>query len=226
MEIQRSTPVGRIAAEHPLATRVFGRHGIDFCCGGGKPIQDVCQARGLDTEQILEEIRVELANVDDQQERWDEADLGDLIDHILTAFHRPLQEELPRLESMARKVFQVHGAREPEVLGDLLSTFLGLKTELEQHMQKEEAILFPMIRRGQGSMALGPISVMEEEHSFAGAALERLRELTNGYQAPADACTTWQALWHGLGALETDLHQHIHLENNILFPRALNHRAS
>ncbi len=221
MQIQSSTPVGRIATEHPLATRVFARHGIDFCCGGGKPIQDVCQARGLDTEQILDEIRTELAGVDDEQERWDKADLNDLIDHILTAYHRPLEEELPRLESMARKVLKVHGAREPEVLPELLSTFLGLKTELEQHMMKEEQILFPMIRRGQGSMAQGPISVMEAEHSSAGGALERLRELTNGYQAPADACNTWRALWHGLGALEDALHQHIHLENNILFPRAL-----
>ena len=221
MEIQSSTPVGRIATEHPLATRVFARHGIDFCCGGGKPIQEICQARGLDTEKILEEIHSELAGVDDDQERWDEADLNDLIDHILTAYHRPLEEELPRLEFMARKVLEVHGAREPEVLPERLSTFLGLKTELEQHMMKEEEILFPMIRRGQGAMALGPISVMEAEHSAAGGALERLRELTNGYQAPADACNTWRALWHGLGALEDALHQHIHLENNSLCPRAL-----
>ena len=221
MEIQDSTPVGRIAAEHPLATRVFSRHGIDFCCGGGKPIGDVCQARGLDTEQVLEEIRAELAGDNSDQERWNEADLSDLIDHILTTFHGPLKEELPRLESMARKVNQVHGAREPEVLPALLSTFLALKTELEEHMMKEEAILFPLIRQGRGSMAMGPISVMEAEHSSAGGALERLRELTNGYQAPADACNTWQALWHGLGALENDMHQHIHLENNVLFPRAL-----
>ncbi|GMR14100.1 MAG: iron-sulfur cluster repair protein YtfE [Gemmatimonadota bacterium] len=221
MEIQSTTPVGRIAAEQPLATRVFSRHGIDFCCGGGKPIQEVCQAKGLDTEQVLEEIRAELTEVDDDQNHWDEADLNDLIDHILTAYHRPLEEELPRLEVMARKVLQVHGGREPEMLPELLSTLLSLKTELEQHMMKEETVLFPMIRQGRGSGAVGPISVMEEEHASAGRALERLRELTNGYQAPADACTTWRALWHGLGALEDDLHQHIHLENNILFPRAL-----
>jgi regulator of cell morphogenesis and NO signaling len=122
---------------------------------------------------------------------------------------------------MARKVVRVHGAREPDVLPELLSTFLGLKAELMQHMMKEEAILFPMIRRGQGSMALRLISVMEAEHSSAGDALARLRELTNEYRAPADACNTWRALWLGLGALEDALHQHIHLENNILFPRAL-----
>ncbi|MFV2007143.1 MAG: iron-sulfur cluster repair di-iron protein [Longimicrobiales bacterium] len=221
MEIQNATPVGRIATEHPLATRVFARHGIDFCCGGGKPIQDVCQAQGLDTEQIIEEIRAELAEADDDSQRWDEADLIDLIDHILTAYHRPLEEELPRLEFMARKVLRVHGEREPEMLPALLSTLLALKTELEQHMMKEETILFPMIRQGQGAMAMGPISVMEAEHASAGGALERLRELTNGYQVPEGACNTWRALWHGLGALEDDLHQHIHLENNILFPRAL-----
>ena len=216
-----STPVGRIAAEHPLATRVFSRHGIDFCCGGGMPIRDICQARGLDTERVLEEIRVELAEANEDEQRWDEADLTDLIDHILTAFHAPLKEELPRLESMARKVNQVHGAREPEVLPELLSTFLALKTELEQHMMKEEAVLFPLIRQGRGSMALGPISVMEAEHASAGGALERLRELTDEYQTPEGACNTWRALWHGLAALEGAMHQHIHLENNVLFPRAL-----
>ncbi len=221
MQIDSSTPVGQIAASHPLATRVFARHGIDFCCGGGKPIHDACHARGLDTERILEEIRGELAEVGDDRERWNDADLNDLIDHILTAYHRPLEEELPRLDAMARKVVRVHGAREPEALPELLSTFLALKAELEQHMWKEETILFPMIRQGQGSLAVGPISAMEEEHSSAGDALKRLRELTSGYQAPADACTTWRALWHGLGALEGALHEHIHLENNILFPRAL-----
>lgn len=157
----------------------------------------------------------------DDRQRWNEADLNDLIDHILEAYHRPLEEELPRLEFMARKVLNVHGEREPEMLAELLSTLLALKTELEQHMMKEETILFPMIRKGRVANALGPISVMEAEHASAGDALARLRELTNGYQAPADACNTWRALWHGLGALEHGTHQHIHLENNILFPRAL-----
>jgi len=147
--------------------------------------------------------------------------VNDLIDHILAAYHKPLTEELPRLEAMARKVIDVHRDKQPEMLPELLSVYVGLKVELEQHMAKEEQILFPMIKGGQGAMAEGPISVMAHEHDSAGSALKRLRELTDGYQVPEEACNTWRALWHGLAALEEALHQHIHLENNILFPRAL-----
>jgi regulator of cell morphogenesis and NO signaling len=221
MNLTPDSKVGQIAAEHPLATRVFARHGIDFCCGGGKPLGEVCNKRGLDAAAVLTEIESELAAPTATEDRWDQAPLSDLIDHILLAYHNPLAEELPRLEAMARKVVDVHRDKQPERLPELLSVYIGLKAELEQHMAKEEQILFPMIKSGQGAMAGGPVSVMEDEHDSAGRALKRLRELTDGYQAPEGACNTWRALWHGLAALEDALHQHIHLENNILFPRAL-----
>lgn len=221
MMIQADTPVGRIATEYPMATRVFARHGMDFCCGGGQPIGEVCYSKGLDVTAVLEEIREAVANPNPDLERWDEASLDALIAHIVSAYHEPLKEELPRLEFMATKVNTVHGAKMPEVLPELLSTVLALKAELEAHMAKEEQILFPLILQGRGAMAGGPIAVMEHEHQSAGDALERLRELTGGYQVPAAACNTWRALWHGLAALESEMHQHIHLENNILFPRAL-----
>jgi regulator of cell morphogenesis and NO signaling len=221
VKISNDTPVGQIAVEHPLATRVFARHGIDFCCGGGKPIAEVCSTKGLDTKAVLQELEEELSGADVDLQRWDEAELDALIDHILVTYHRPLAEELPRLELMAQKVFVVHGQRQPKVLGELLATFLGLKAELESHMMKEEQILFPLIRQGRGSSTAAPVAVMEHEHESAEGALERLRELTNGYEVPEGACTTWRALWHGLADLEESLHQHIHLENNILFPRAL-----
>jgi regulator of cell morphogenesis and NO signaling len=215
------TTVGSIAVDYPLATRVFARHNIDFCCGGGKPLAEICTRLGLDTEAVLQEIRQELTASDQPQRRWDEAPLEDLIDHILDAYHRPLDEELPRLEAMAHKVYNVHGEKNPDLFAELLTVYLTLKSELEQHMMKEEQILFPMIRQGRGAMADGPVSVMMHEHDSAGNALRRLRELTNDYQPPEGACTTWRALWHGLAALETAMHEHIHLENNILFPRAL-----
>lgn len=221
MPVNADTTVARLATEHPLATRVFARHGIDFCCGGGRLLRDVCEEKGLSVEGVLDEIRRELEGTVDSEERWDEAPLDDLIEHILFAYHRPLREELPRLDTMARRVFTVHGDTDPDRLSNLLSVYRELKAELEEHMQKEEQILFPMIQRGQGVMAAGPIGMMEHEHDSAGAALQRLRELTNGYDVPARACNTWRALWHGLEALEESLHQHIHLENNILFPRAL-----
>ena len=221
MTITADRTVGELAVEHPLATRVFARHRIDFCCGGGKPLSEACEARNLDIEMILAEIQKELTRNDVAAQRWDEAPLKDLIEFILFNFHRPLDEELPRLETMAGKVLNVHREKAEAMLSDLLSTLQGLKAELEQHMAKEEQILFPMIQQGQGAMAGGPISVMEQEHETAGSALARLRTLTNDYELPEGACNTWRALWHGLAALEESLHEHIHLENNILFPRAL-----
>jgi regulator of cell morphogenesis and NO signaling len=221
MVIDKERTIGDLAVAHPLATRVFARHGIDFCCGGGKPLREACQSRNLDPDAVVEEIEKELSGSADSGRRWDEVPLRELVDHIVQNYHKPLHEELPRLESMAVKVYEVHKHKAEETLRGVLSTFRGLKAELDQHFAKEEAILFPMIRSGQGFMAEGPIAVMIHEHDDAGAALSRLRELTGGYRVPAEACNTWRALWHGLAALETSLHEHIHLENNILFPRAL-----
>ena len=219
------TTIGKIAADHPLATRVFARHHIDYCCGGGRPLGEICLARGLDPGRVLEEISAEIAPESPPAERWVDAPLADLIDHLLTAYHQPLQEELPRLETMARKVARVHGDKDPERLRALLSVYLELKTGLEDHMLKEEMILFPMILRGEVSSADGPVAVMLREHNEAGEALARLRELTDGYTVPDGACNTWRALWHGLEALETTMHEHVHLENNLLFPRATAQRA-
>ena len=218
--VTRATPVGELAARHPLATRVFARHHIDFCCGGGRPLGDVCEKQGLDVDAVISEIENELAPEASQQ-RWDLAPLAMLADHIVNRYHDSLREELPRLEAMARKVARVHGDKDPERLEGILHVFLELKAELEMHMIKEEQILFPMIRRGQGAGADRPIAVMIQEHQDAGDGLHKLRELTSDYTVPAEACNTWRALWHGLEALETDMHEHIHLENHILFPRAL-----
>jgi regulator of cell morphogenesis and NO signaling len=221
MTITIETQVGRIAAEHPLATRVFARHGIDFCCGGGRPLREACTEKGIDAAGVVDEIRKELTAPGAPSHRWDKAPLGELVDHILATYHEPLHEELPRLEAMARKVVAVHGDKDPRRLPELLAVYVNLKEELDSHMAKEEQILFPMIKRGHGRMAGGPVAVMEHEHDVAGSLLRRLRELTDNYEVPAEACNTWRALWHGLKALEREMHEHIHLENNILFPRAL-----
>jgi regulator of cell morphogenesis and NO signaling len=220
-EITKDTPVGQIAAAAPLATRVFARHGIDFCCGGGVPLEAACADRDLQVDAVLEEIDGELRASDEAAVSWEGSAPDALIEHILETYHRPLDEELPRLEAMARKVHMVHGEKDPERLGALVATFTALKAELEQHMAKEEQILFPMIREGHSAMAGGPISVMHAEHDDAGAALRKLRELTDDYTPPAGACNTWRALWHGLADLERSLHEHIHLENNVLFPAVL-----
>ncbi len=221
MSITIETPVGKIASAHPLATRVFARHKIDFCCGGGAPLQTVCDKRGLNADDILVEINKELEKTDCST-NWNDAPLADLIEHIVSTYHVSLKEELPRLEAMAIKVNKVHGEKDPARLQAIATVFGELKTELLEHMMKEEQILFPMIANGQGANASGPVSVMEHEHDSAGTALKQLRDLTNDFTPPEGACNTWRALWHGLAALEQNTHQHIHLENNILFPRALN----
>ena len=218
--LTRDAKVGELAASRPLATRVFARHQIDFCCGGGRPLGEVCEKQGLDVDAVLQEIERELAP-QDATVRWDQRPLSEIIDRIVNRYHAGLCEELPRLEAMARKVASVHGDKDPVRLPRLLQAVLDIRNELEPHMVKEEQILFPMIRRGQGTGASGPIAVMMREHDAAGDLLRDIRELTDGYTVPLEACNTWRALWLGLEALESDLHEHIHLENNILFPRAL-----
>jgi regulator of cell morphogenesis and NO signaling len=140
---------------------------------------------------------------------------------VLAAVMASFVHRVPRLETMARKVLQVHGDKEREMLTQLLAVYRGLKAEVQPHMEKEEQILLPMIERGEFFFADGPIAVMREEHDPAAFALRRLREITNDYEVPPRACNTWRAFWHGLAALEASLHEHIHLENNILFPRTL-----
>ena len=217
--IEANETVGQMAVRLPAASRVFARHNIDFCCGGAKPLAEVCAAKGLDPAALLAEIEAERPTSDDV--RWDEAELADLIDHILVRFHRPLDEELPRLEAMARRVRDVHGD-EYERLERLNTVVYGLVAELKDHMHKEEQILFPWIRSGDGDTAQGPIQVMLMDHDQAAVALEQIRELTDDFAVPEGACNTWTALWLGLKQFDRELRDHIHLENNVLFPRALN----
>lgn len=217
-QIQPEQTIGAIAALHPASTRVFERHRIDFCCGGGKSLREVCDARSLPLDVVLSELSHELEERVEDETRWLNAPLDEVITHIMNTYHKPLYEELERLEQMALRVLHVHGHKDFERLSKLAQTVQGLHAELVQHMHKEEKILFPMILAGQDIS--GPLNVMHREHEDAGSDLELLHGLTDGYQAPRGACATWRALWSGLEQLERDLHAHIHLEENILFPRA------
>ncbi|MFY0526854.1 iron-sulfur cluster repair di-iron protein [Archangium gephyra] len=215
-----TTTVGELAASRPSSTRVFSRRGIDFCCGGGKTLEEACRRRGLDPQEVLREIQQELERGAGEPVAWTERSQAELIQHIVAHYHEPLREELRRLHGMALKVLRVHGEKDPERLSQLADTFVLLKDELEPHMEKEERILFPWILSGRPVPQGGPIERMMFEHEQAGQLLVRLRELTGNYEVPPGACNTWRALWNGLEALERELHEHIHLENNILFPRA------
>jgi regulator of cell morphogenesis and NO signaling len=225
--------IGEIAAELPGSMRVFEKYDIDYCCGGKVSLADACAQRGLAPEQLVRELGA--AGVPDggPSPDWQNAALNGLIDHILTRHHVYLKAELPRLSRILHKVAEAHAARHADSLVPLGETFEALRYELESHLMKEEMVLFPVIRGLEAASQAGagpaeshcgsirnPIRVMEHEHDSAGGALARMRAITGGYQLPADACNTYRALFDGLQELEADLHRHIHLENNILFPRA------
>lgn len=225
MNITENTTVADIAAAVPSSVRVFQRYGIDFCCGGKTPLAVACQERGLPLADLVSAIDVSSVEQSDDTD-WNTERLHLLIDHIIGTYHVPLHDELPRLEAMAAKVARVHGHRASHLAG-LEATLLKLSNELVVHMRKEEHILFPAIRNmeeGRANPGIridAPIAVMEHEHDHAGALLAKLRTMTDGYVAPEWACATLRALYHGLSELEAEMHAHVHLENNILFPRAL-----
>lgn len=218
MTITPESRVGEIAAHHPLATRVFARHGIDFCCGGGVPLAEASAKKGLNPVALVSEIEAELAASPAPAKRWLDAPIPELVEHIVARFHRPLREELPRLAVMAEKVARVHEERDPEGrLPRVVSTLEELTAELLDHMAREEEELFPALLAAAEGSDLGRFL---DDHTEAGAALAKLRELADDYRLPEGACNTWRALWAGLEALETTMHEHVHLENNVLFPRA------
>jgi regulator of cell morphogenesis and NO signaling len=226
MIITEQTTIAEIASSVPSSVRVFQKHGIDFCCGGKRPISVVCQEQGLSYNEIVQLIQMSNAQPASDARDWAQAPLTELIGHILATYHEPLREELPRLEAMATKVARVHGENAPYMIR-VHAIVAELGEELRSHMQKEEIVLFPAVeaieqRAAQPPMPLSaPITVMEDEHEHAGALLAELRALTSGYVMPEWGCGTFQALYHGLAGLEAAMHVHIHLENNILFPRAL-----
>lgn len=229
MEITPQTQISEIVIHNPAATRVFHRHGIDFCCGGKRPLAQVCEERRLD----VDEIRREIAALDpnDAEERdWSATSLTEIVHHILERYHAPLKEELPRLAAMAEKVRNAHGAKFPDIVPPLANRVAELRAELESHMMKEEHRLFPYVESLERTATeapqapfdsiAAPIAVMEAEHEDAGRLLAEMRSLTHGYELPAGACNTFRALYHGLAELESEMHLHVHLENYVLFPRA------
>lgn len=226
--MDRNRSVGELAIERPAWIEVFEQFGIDYCCRGADSLAAACEAAGCGIETVLAALQAGDGSSESTAEIAADASLRELIDHILDTHHVYLERELPRIETTLDKVLMVHGAKHPE-LRELSANFRALRAELEDHMAKEEQILFPMIQSLEasrdpralhcGSMQ-GPITVMEHEHDAAGAALRRMRELTDGYTPPADACASFTGLYGGLAALERDLHRHIHKENNLLHPRA------
>jgi regulator of cell morphogenesis and NO signaling len=217
-----------LALEYPALTRVFEKLGIDYCCGGGKTLEDACITAHVDPDQVMGALNLAEGAAPKDRD-WQAAPLADLIAHIQTTHHKYTRDEIARLGPLFDKVCSVHGKNHPE-LDAMRDTFGGLADELTTHLMKEEMMLFPYIVRMEESAVAketvvpspfgsvrNPVSMMMHEHDSAGNALRSLRHASNGY----DACISFQTLYRALAELEADLHQHIHLENNILFPRAV-----
>jgi regulator of cell morphogenesis and NO signaling len=229
----RFTPqstLGEVVASCPALARVFERFGLDYCCGGRRSLSVACEAKGLDPLAVAVALeaeggagRRESADIDPLS-----LTLAELADHIEKTHHAFMKAELPRLIEMAGRVARKHGGRDAR-LQEVATIVAALADEMLNHMQKEELILFPIIRQLEagppngfhcGSIA-NPIRQMEVEHESAGGALVRLRALTDGFKPDGEACNTHRVLLAGLAEVEADLHRHVHKENNVLFPRAV-----
>jgi regulator of cell morphogenesis and NO signaling len=223
------------AIESPGATRIFEKLKIDYCCGGNKPLADACAASGLDVELVLRELGAAGSQVTagGQSPSAESLSATELVNYIIEKHHNFTRHELTRLGLLFDKVSAAHGVNHPDVLR-LQNRFKSLAAELEPHMMREERVLFPFISRLEAACAENrpappavfgsvahPIRMMMLEHEDAGELMREMRALSKDFSAPADACISFQTLYRALAELEADLHQHIHLENNILFPKAV-----
>jgi regulator of cell morphogenesis and NO signaling len=217
MEILEQS-VGEIAARKPGAIEVFYRHGIEFCCGGHASFLNVCKEKDLDPSQVLREIEEAGQEVTSDFRVWEEASAAEIVSHLLEDYHVPQRELMDQCADWAVRVARRHGEKDARLLA-LRETFLALKDELVEHFTREEEILFPAIVAGNPEAAMALLAPLGQEHEEAGASLEEIRKLCDGFRIPEEACNTWRGLLQGLEKLERGLHKHIHLENNVLFPK-------
>ena len=220
-----------LASATPGAARVFEKFGIDYCCGGEKSLAQACSAARVNLLEVAEELETPQSQASDRD--WQKAALAELAKHIVENHHSYVKQEIQRLIPLSAKVAGVHAKNHPET-EQIQSSFHALAEELTMHLMKEERMLFPYIEQLECAANCGgrpaapmfgtvknPVRMMMMEHDSAGELLRKMRQITNNYTLPTDACMSFQMLYRGLQEFETDLHQHIHLENNILFPRAV-----
>ena len=223
-----SEKIGDIVARFPKAGNIFTEYSIDFCCGGHRPLSEAIKEQGLDEKEVLGrlgESYQEILGHDQKDIDWRQASTTKLIDHILNTHHAYMRRELPQLSDLSTTILRVHGASHGEVLSKVHRLFHNLKMEIDQHLIKEEEIVFPLIRdyvETSNSAQLKRIvdlnSELMKEHDGAGDVLKELRKITDQYRVPEDGCPTYMKTYRKLEDLESNLFQHIHLENNILFP--------
>ena len=233
MENITTTTLKNIVTKDFRAAAVFEKYSLDFCCRGGKTVEEACREGGLDPENVLDELKKLDGAGTGPDGRYAEWPLDFLSDYIVNTHHAYVRGAIPVLDAHTRKIVSVHGANHPELV-EIAGHFQAVAAELASHMMKEERILFPFIKtlaladRNPGTFRMppfgtvrNPIAMMEAEHRNAGDALAAIRALSGGYAPPEDACTTYRVTFQELKQFEQDLHQHVHLENNILFPKAV-----
>lgn len=229
LDIQPTSTIGSLVAQRPGLARFLESQGVDYCCGGKIPVAEVCQKKGWDTDSFIGQLQEAAARAGDDVVDAAAMPLTALADHIEHTHHAYLKSELPRLKFITEKVANAHGERDPRLV-TIRNVFAEFARDLSMHMMKEEQVLFPFIRQLDESQSspsfhcgsLGnPIRQMEAEHHDAGDALEQFRALTDDYTVPAEACNTYRVMLDSLVHLERDMHQHVHKEDNVLFPRVI-----
>jgi regulator of cell morphogenesis and NO signaling len=230
---EKDETIGQIAASDIRKAEIFKKYGLDFCCGGKKTVKEACASKGLDVTKIEQELQQADKNVSTRPMPYNDWSLDFLVDYIINTHHAYIRKTLPEIRGYAAKVLKVHGAQHPE-LKHIQPLVENINDELIPHMTKEEKILFPYIKQivqaknenrslqtsGFNSVQT-PINVMEMEHDIVAEDLEEIKTLSNNYTIPQDACASYNLLYKMLSEFEDDLHTHIHLENNILFPKVI-----
>lgn len=238
MDFNSGTKIKDIALATSAARQVLEDAGVDYCCGGGDSLHQACLQANISPEELLKRLRENANDTAPEDQNWGAAPLGHLTQHIREKHHRYIREAIPGTQALADKVIKKHGETHPE-LADIVTLFVKVGREMIMHMQKEEQILFPYIdalERAENvhgqveppffQSVRNPIHTMLQEHDAAGDLVRRIRVLSSDYAPPGDACTSFKALYAALREFEADLHQHVHLENNVLFPRAVELEAS
>jgi regulator of cell morphogenesis and NO signaling len=235
MEISKVQNIGKLVAGDYRAAAVFKKYGIDFCCHGDRSIESACEAQQIDCALIIAELNQTLTEHQGNHIDFKSWSLDLLADYIEKNHHRFVRKKIEEITPYLSKIVKVHGSQHPELL-EVLELFNESASDLTMHMQKEEKILFPFIRQmveSEGELVKGhfgsvqnPIAMMNHEHDIEGDRFRKIAALTNHYNPPADACGTYRVTFALLKEFEDDLHLHIHLENNILFPGAIKLEAS